>query len=213
MSFGIAMPQASIAPAARSHARQRLTPPAARPLAGLLLEYGFNQYEAARSFQAATEADPECAMCWWGIAYAAGPFANKSAAPVPPDLSYPVFTPQELETARGALQRAEEALLSAGYQRALASRGGAIGSHVSGRGAHTSQGPPRGARHGTPGVSEAGDMGEREQQYVAAMRGRYSGGTEGPAWEAAERGYAASMERIGRPGLQGGGAGPTWVCR
>src|ERR1700722_6331927 len=37
---------------------------------GLLLLYGFNEDEATRSFQAAAEADPSCAMAYWGIAMA-----------------------------------------------------------------------------------------------------------------------------------------------
>jgi len=43
---------------------------------GLRLVYGFNHAEAIRSFTRATELDPGCAMCWWGIAYAYGPHVN-----------------------------------------------------------------------------------------------------------------------------------------
>jgi tetratricopeptide (TPR) repeat protein len=43
---------------------------------GLRLVYGFNHAEAIRSFTRATELDPACAMCWWGIAYAYGPHVN-----------------------------------------------------------------------------------------------------------------------------------------
>jgi tetratricopeptide (TPR) repeat protein len=43
---------------------------------GLRLAYAFNHAEAIRSFRAATELDPECAMCWWGIAFAYGPNIN-----------------------------------------------------------------------------------------------------------------------------------------
>jgi tetratricopeptide (TPR) repeat protein len=43
---------------------------------GLRLAYGFNHAEAIRSFTRATELDPTCAMCWWGIAYAYGPHVN-----------------------------------------------------------------------------------------------------------------------------------------
>jgi tetratricopeptide (TPR) repeat protein len=43
---------------------------------GLRLAYGFNHAEAIRSFTRATELDPSCAMCWWGIAYAYGPHVN-----------------------------------------------------------------------------------------------------------------------------------------
>ena len=143
---------------------------------GLNLLHDFWDFESSRAFEASVKADPNCAMCWWGLAYAAGPFANKAAAPVPPDLSYPVFTPQELELAQGALQQASEALQSEGYRRALGNTSGLVG-----------EGARRGAR-------------ERERLYIDAMHGRYSGGSAGPTWEAAERGYAAAMESIGRPG-------------
>ena len=45
---------------------------------GIQLMYGFNHDEAIRSFRAAAEADPECAMAWWGIAYANGLDINNS---------------------------------------------------------------------------------------------------------------------------------------
>jgi len=43
---------------------------------GLVLAWGFNFAEAARSFLEAARLDPECAMCWWGAAYAQGPSIN-----------------------------------------------------------------------------------------------------------------------------------------
>lgn len=43
---------------------------------GLRLVYGFNHAEAIRSFTRATELDPSCAMCYWGIALAYGPHVN-----------------------------------------------------------------------------------------------------------------------------------------
>ncbi|MEO5580455.1 MAG: hypothetical protein ABIR58_07330, partial [Gemmatimonadaceae bacterium] len=43
---------------------------------GLRLVYGFNHGEAIRSFTRATQLDPSCTMCWWGIAYAYGPHVN-----------------------------------------------------------------------------------------------------------------------------------------
>jgi tetratricopeptide (TPR) repeat protein len=43
---------------------------------GLRLQYGFNHAEAIRSYRAALEHDSACAMCWWGIALAAGPNIN-----------------------------------------------------------------------------------------------------------------------------------------
>ena len=44
---------------------------------GLLWTYGFNHEEAVFCFKQAAEADPECAMAYWGIAYAIGPNYNK----------------------------------------------------------------------------------------------------------------------------------------
>lgn len=43
---------------------------------GLILAYGFNHAEAARSFYYATKLDPQCAMCYWGYAYVLGPNYN-----------------------------------------------------------------------------------------------------------------------------------------
>ena len=43
---------------------------------GLRLQYAFNHLEAVRSYEAALDADPACAMCWWGIALALGPNVN-----------------------------------------------------------------------------------------------------------------------------------------
>ena len=44
---------------------------------GLVWTYGFNHEEAVACFRRAVEADPACAMAWWGIAYASGPNYNK----------------------------------------------------------------------------------------------------------------------------------------
>lgn len=44
---------------------------------GLVWCYGYNHEEAVRCFEKAAKADPQCAMAWWGIAYAAGPNYNK----------------------------------------------------------------------------------------------------------------------------------------
>ena len=43
---------------------------------GLVLAYGFNHAEAARSFREAIQLDPDCAMCNWGLAYVLGPNIN-----------------------------------------------------------------------------------------------------------------------------------------
>lgn len=44
---------------------------------GVVLSYAFNHAEAVRSFREAQRLDPECAMCFWGEAYALGPNINK----------------------------------------------------------------------------------------------------------------------------------------
>ncbi|MFE0873171.1 hypothetical protein [Streptomyces rochei] len=44
---------------------------------GLVWTYAFHHEEAVNCFEAAAEADPDCAMAHWGIAYALGPNYNK----------------------------------------------------------------------------------------------------------------------------------------
>ncbi|RMJ27465.1 hypothetical protein PHISP_01662 [Aspergillus sp. HF37] len=45
---------------------------------GLLWAYSFNHDEAVHCFEKATECDSECAMAFWGVAYAVGPNYNKA---------------------------------------------------------------------------------------------------------------------------------------
>jgi tetratricopeptide (TPR) repeat protein len=45
---------------------------------GMLQVYAFNESEATRAFKAALAADPDCPMCAWGVAKAAGPDINHS---------------------------------------------------------------------------------------------------------------------------------------
>ncbi|MBL1074763.1 tetratricopeptide repeat protein [Nocardia sp. 2] len=44
---------------------------------GLIWTYAFHHEEAVRCFQQALSADPECAMAYWGLAFALGPNYNK----------------------------------------------------------------------------------------------------------------------------------------
>jgi tetratricopeptide (TPR) repeat protein len=44
---------------------------------GLLWAYAFNYEEAARCFERAIAKDPDCALAYWGLAYALGPNYNK----------------------------------------------------------------------------------------------------------------------------------------
>lgn len=85
---------------------------------GLNWTYGYNHDEAVACFQRAAEADPDCAMAFWGIAYAAGPNYN-----LPWDLRDDRGKKKSLEQAYDAAQQAlalasicnpvEQALISA----------------------------------------------------------------------------------------------------
>jgi tetratricopeptide (TPR) repeat protein len=55
---------------------------------GVKLLFGFNHAEAIRSFREAARLDPDCAMCWWGMAIALGPNIN---LPMPADAVAPAW--------------------------------------------------------------------------------------------------------------------------
>src|SRR3984957_10481624 len=55
---------------------------------GVNLLFGFNHAEAIRSFREAARLDPDCAMCWWGVAVALGPNIN---LPMPDDAVAPAW--------------------------------------------------------------------------------------------------------------------------
>jgi tetratricopeptide (TPR) repeat protein len=48
---------------------------------GMILAYGFNHAEAARSFREAARLDPDCAMAYWGMALVTGPNINMTMPP------------------------------------------------------------------------------------------------------------------------------------
>ena len=48
---------------------------------GLILAWGFNFSAAEASFREAARLDPDCALCWWGAATAAGPSVNHDMSP------------------------------------------------------------------------------------------------------------------------------------
>lgn len=82
---------------------------------GLVLAYGFNHEEAFRSFEQATRLDPDCAMCYWGMAWVLGPNIN-----APMDTSV-------MDEAWAALQQAQARQAKAppaeqAYIQALAAR-------------------------------------------------------------------------------------------
>ncbi len=48
---------------------------------GLVLMYGFNRYEALRSFRKVVELDPHAGMAYWGMTMALGPYINMDIDP------------------------------------------------------------------------------------------------------------------------------------
>jgi hypothetical protein len=62
---------------------------------GVDLLFGFNHAEAIRSFREGARLDPDCAMCWWGVAFALGTNIN---LPMPADAVAPAW--QALQKAR-----------------------------------------------------------------------------------------------------------------
>jgi tetratricopeptide (TPR) repeat protein len=68
---------------------------------GLVWVYGFNMEEAQRCFGRAIEADPDCAMAYWGLAYARAPFYNK-----PRKYFSEVDAREAIAQCHGALQKA-----------------------------------------------------------------------------------------------------------
>lgn len=63
---------------------------------GLNWTYGFNHEEAVNCFKNALEADPDCPMAYWGIAYAAGPNYNlRWAMMSPPVVAHTVAVTHE----------------------------------------------------------------------------------------------------------------------
>jgi tetratricopeptide (TPR) repeat protein len=71
---------------------------------GVNLMFGFNHAEAIRSFREAARLDPDCAMCWWGVAAALGPNIN---LPMPPDAVAPAW--EALQNAKALAPRATPA--------------------------------------------------------------------------------------------------------
>lgn len=82
---------------------------------GVNLLFGFNHAEAIRSFREAARLDPDCAMCWWGVAIALGPNIN---LPMPPDALAPAL--EALGNAKALASKAspaEQAWIAALNQR------------------------------------------------------------------------------------------------
>jgi tetratricopeptide (TPR) repeat protein len=86
-----AAPPTPTAPLFPDLGRYRFAADTAKPRAqqyvdqGMLLAYGFNPAEAARSFEAATRIDAACATCWWALAWSLGPNINTDMDPAAGD--------------------------------------------------------------------------------------------------------------------------------
>lgn len=78
---------------------------------GLAHTYNFNHGEAVKSFRNAQAADPDCAMCYWGEAFAHGPNIN---APFFPDAVAPAWAAlQKANAAKDGASDKERALINA----------------------------------------------------------------------------------------------------
>ena len=115
---------------------------------GLAWTYGYNHDEAVACYRRALDADPACAMAWWGVAYAAGPNYNK-----PWEAFDAGDTARSLETAYDAAARA----------RALASNA-----------TDTERSLISALAHRYPSRSPVADMCPWNDAYAGAMRAVYA---------------------------------------
>lgn len=89
----------------------------AKPLAqkyfdqGLILAFGFNHAEAARSFRQAYTLDPGCALCYWGEALVLGPNINAPMDPAAAPNAYALV--QQALAHAGSATTKEQALIRA----------------------------------------------------------------------------------------------------
>ena len=125
---------------------------------GLAWTYGYHHEEAIACFRRAIDADPGCAMAWWGVGYAVGPNYNK-----PWEAFDDEDAARSLETAHHAVARATELARdgTAGERaliRALACR--------------------------YPSPVPLDDMGPWNDEYAAAMRAVHAGHAGDPDVEA-----------------------------
>ncbi|OQE84223.1 hypothetical protein PENNAL_c0027G00968 [Penicillium nalgiovense] len=91
---------------------------------GLQWSYSFNHEEGARCFKTVAESDPNCAMAYWGLAYALGPNYNKAWSRFDQgDLDETVETASvALKLAQELSQKPEKAPVEYALIKALAAR-------------------------------------------------------------------------------------------
>ena len=70
---------------------------------GLNWCYAFHHKEAIRCFKKAIELDPTCVMCYWGVAYATGPYYN-----IPWEKMSPSGRPEAIKICYEYSQKAKE---------------------------------------------------------------------------------------------------------
>lgn len=73
---------------------------------GLVFGWGFNFAEAVRSFRAAAQLDPACALCRWGIAWALGPSINHDMEPANVPAAVDAIVQARSNTSPGSRDRA-----------------------------------------------------------------------------------------------------------
>ncbi|MEP5938620.1 MAG: tetratricopeptide repeat protein [Erythrobacter sp.] len=78
---------------------------------GVALLYGFNHAAAVRSFRKARSYEPECAMCWWGEAYANG--LNINAGMSEAQNRQAIFAIKQAQRLSGDASPLEKALIAA----------------------------------------------------------------------------------------------------
>ena len=86
---------------------------------GVRLTYGFGHPDAVRAFRAALDHDSACAMCWWGIAWARGPYINSEMDSASAVEAYAAV--QQAVRLRDNANAAEQALIDAMAARYVAS--------------------------------------------------------------------------------------------
>lgn len=78
---------------------------------GIAFTYGFNHEQASKAFRRAQSIDPDCAMCFWGEAFALGPNIN---APMGDDAVAPAYQAMQRAVARrDGVSEKEKALINA----------------------------------------------------------------------------------------------------
>lgn len=87
---------------------------------GMVLAYGFNHAEAARSFYYATKLDSNCAMAHWGYAYVLGPNYNAGMESDNYERAY-IAIQKALELSKNNISEKERMLIDALSKRYVAS--------------------------------------------------------------------------------------------